>query len=172
MLSSGRIAKRLAWPALSGAGIAVALVGGALLAAPPARAQVFAPFNGTWTGNGQIRLDNGATERIKCNAYYTQKDSGAGLGLAIRCASTSYKIELRSQLKAVGNRISGSWEERNFNAAGTATGQATGERFSLTVVGGGMTGSMNVSASGATQSVVITTQGTGLKSVNISLSKG
>jgi hypothetical protein len=137
--------------------------------APAAAESVFEPFSGVWTGSGQIRLDNGASERIKCNAYYTPKESG--LGIALRCASASYKIELRSQLKAQGSRISGSWEERNFNAAGTATGTATGNRITLTVVGGGMAGTMAVTA-GPTQSVVITTQGTGLKSVNISLSKG
>lgn len=142
-----------------------------LAAATPARAEsVFEPFSGVWTGTGQIRLDNGASERIKCNCYYTQRDAGVGLGIALRCASTSYKIELRSQLKSQGNRIAGSWEERNFNAEGTATGQASGNRISLSVVGGGMTGTMNVTA-GPTHSIVVTTQGTGLKSVNISLSK-
>lgn len=139
---------------------------------PAVAEDVFAPFNGTWTGTGQIRLDSGASERIKCNAYYTQKEGGTGLGIALRCASTSYKVELRSQLSAQGTRISGSWEERVFNASGTATGTATGNRITISVVGGGMTGTMNVTAGGPTQSVVITTQGTGLKSVNISLSKG
>jgi hypothetical protein len=150
------------------------LAAAAMLMVSPASAEsVFAPFNGAWTGSGQIRLDSGAIERIKCNAYYTQRDSGAGLGIAIRCASTSYKVELRSQLKAQGGRVSGSWEERNFNAAGSVTGQASENRISLSVVGGGMTGTMNVSSSGASQqSVVITTQGTGLKSVNILLSRG
>lgn len=131
----------------------------------------FAPFSGTWTGTGQIRLDNGASERIKCNAYYTPRDEGTGLGIALRCASTSYKIELRSQLKSQSGRVSGSWEERNFNAAGNVTGQANGGRINLSVVGGGMTGTMNVTASGGTHSVVITTQGTGLRSVNISLTR-
>ncbi len=144
-----------------------------LAAGGPARADsVFSAFNGNWSGFGQIRLDNGATERIKCNAYYTPKDSGTSLGLAIRCASTSYKIELRSQLKSQSGRVSGSWEERNFNAAGSVTGQASTGRITLSVVGGGMVGSMNVSATAAGQSVVITTQGTGLKSVNINLARG
>ena len=150
-----------------------AVAAAALLSAPSTAADtVFSTFNGNWSGNGQIRLDSGASERIKCNAYYTPKEAGAGLGLAIRCASASYKIELRSQLKSHGGKISGSWEERTFNAAGDVTGLATGTRISLSVAGGGMTGTMSVSASGETQSVTITTQGTGLKSVNINLSRG
>lgn len=145
----------------------------ALLVSPASASDaVFSTFNGNWSGMGQIKLDSGASERIKCNAYYTPKDAGAALGLAIRCASPSYKIELRSQLKSQGGKISGSWEERNFNAAGDVTGQASGSKISLSVAGGGMTGTMSVSASGETQSVTITTQGTGLRSVNISLSRG
>lgn len=154
--------------------ISHAVLAAAVLMASPATASdtVFSTFNGNWTGTGQIRLDSGASEKIKCNAYYTPKEAGAALGLAIRCASASYKIELRSQLKSQGGRISGSWEERTFNAAGDVTGQASGSRISLSVAGGGMTGTMSVSASGETQAVTITTQGTGLKSVNINLSRG
>lgn len=162
---------RQAMPGLKALGLAVVTV--LVAAITPARADnVFTLFNGIWSGFGQIRLDNGAIERIKCNAYYTPKDDGASLGLAIRCASTSYRIELRSQLRAQAGRVSGSWEERNFNASGSVSGQASAGRISLSVVGGGMMGSMNVSSSGGAQSVVITTQGTGLKSVNINLSRG
>lgn len=153
--------------------VAVAVAAWVLATTPSfASDAVFGSFNGNWSGIGQIRLDNGASERVKCNAYYTPRDAGAGLGLAIRCASASYKIELRSQLKSQGGKISGSWEERNFNAAGDVTGQASGTKLSLSVAGGGMTGTMSVSATGESQSVTITTQGTGLKSVNISLSRG
>ena len=55
-------------------------------------------------------------------AFYTTKDDGAGLGLAIRCASTSNKIELRATLIYSGGKISGKWEERQFNAGGSVTG--------------------------------------------------
>lgn len=144
----------------------------ALLQAGAAHAQSpFSGLHGVWSGNGQIRLENGATENIKCNAYYTSRDDGAGLGIALRCASQSYKIELRSKILSQSGRISGSWEERTFNASGTVSGQATGGRISMSVAGGGFTGSMAVNTSGASQSVAINTQGIGLRSVNINLSK-
>lgn len=152
------------------AALAVAL--SALCATSAARAQsTFAGLHGVWSGSGQIRLENGASESIKCNAYYTNRDDGAGLGIALRCASQSYKIELRSKILSQGGRVSGTWEERTFNASGTVSGQASGSKISMSVVGGGFTGSMAVNTSGSSQSVAINTQGIGLRSVNINLSK-
>lgn len=143
-----------------------------VVGATPAIADTpFAGLNGTWRGGGQIRLAGGSTEALKCVAYYTPKDA-SNVGLAIRCASASNKIELRANLAAQGGRVSGSWEERTFNAAGEVTGQVTGTRIMLSIVGGGFSGSMSVSTTGSNQTVSITTEGIGLKGVNISLSKG
>ena len=69
--------------------------------------------------------DGGNAEALKCRAYYTPKDAGASVGLAIRCASPSNKIELRATLTSAGGRVSGNWEERTFNAMGDVSGQAT-----------------------------------------------
>ena len=91
-----------------------------LVPAGPSKANP-SPFDtllGSWGGSGEIRLDKGRKERIKCNAYYT--GGGSDLGLAIRCQSDNYKIEIRSKLSYSGGRLSGNWEERTFNASGTA----------------------------------------------------
>jgi hypothetical protein len=132
---------------------------------------LFSSLSGTWAGAGQIRLEGGSTESLKCRAFYTSKDDGAGLGLAIRCASTSNKIELRATLAYSGGKISGKWEERQFNAGGNVTGQASSSRVSLAIEGGGVSGSMTVSVNGGTQSVSILTNGIALKAVNINLSR-
>ena len=129
------------------------------------------PFDtllGSWRGAGQIKLSDGRTERLKCNAYYT--GGGSQLGMAIRCQSESSNVEIRSKLSQSGSRISGTWEERTFNAAGTASGSASGDRISLQI-SGGVTGSMQVSYSGSRQSVSILTQNIALKSVTIDLSR-
>lgn len=138
------------------------------------RAYAQGPFQtlaGNWSGGGQIKLDNGKSEALKCRAYYTQKEADT-LGLAIRCASASNKIELRASLNQTGNQVEGNWEERTFNAAGTVTGRVTSGRINLSISGGSFSGSMNVAITGERHSVSIETNGIGLRAVNISLSRG
>jgi hypothetical protein len=132
----------------------------------------FAELTGAWTGAGQIRLEGGKTERVTCKAYYTPKDEGAAIGIALRCASTSYSIDLRSNLESANGRVTGNWEERTFNAAGNVTGRASNGNVSVAISGGGLSGSMSVSFGGSSQQVSITTSGTALKGVSISLQKG
>jgi hypothetical protein len=132
----------------------------------------FAELNGAWTGAGQIRLDGGKVERVTCKAYYTPKDGGNALGIALRCASTSYSVDLRSNLVAAGGRVTGTWEERTFAAEGNVAGRATNGNISVAINGGGLSGSMSVSFGGTSQQVSITTAGTALRGVSISLSKG
>ncbi len=152
------------------------LILGALLtaiSAVPASAQsIFDVLAGTWSGSGQIKLDNGKSEALKCRAFYTQKDAG-GLGLAIRCASASNKIELRATLSQNSGQVDGMWEERTFNAAGTVKGKASPGRINLAITGGSFSGSMNVSVAGQRHTVLIETDGMiGLRAVNINLSRG
>ena len=138
------------------------------------RAYAQGPFQtlaGNWSGGGQIKLDNGKSEALKCRAYYTQKEAD-NLGLAIRCASASNKIELRASLNQSGSQVDGNWEERTFNAAGTVRGRVTSGRIHLTISGGTFSGSMNVAITGERHSVSIETNGIGLRAVNISLSRG
>jgi hypothetical protein len=123
---------------------------------------------GSWRGSGQIYLTDGRAERLKCNAYYT--GGGSQLGMAIRCQSESSNVEIRSKLSQSGSRITGTWEERTFNAQGNASGQATGDRISLQI-SGGVTGTMSVSYTSSRQSVAISTQGIALKSVKIDLTR-
>jgi hypothetical protein len=108
---------------------------------------------------------------LKCNAYYTPKDTGTELGLAIRCASASNKIELRAQLMSTAGQVSGRWEERTYNAAGDVSGQAQQGRLTLTIEGGAFKGSMAVRTTGSNQTVLIKTEGISLQGVNINLSR-
>lgn len=138
---------------------------------PGTQAAASNPFDtllGSWRGSGQIQLSDGRKERLKCNAYYT--GGGSQLGMAIRCQSESSNVEIRSKLSQSGGRITGTWEERTYNAQGSASGQATSDRISLQI-SGGVTGSMLVTYSGSRQSVAISTQGIALKSVTIDLTR-
>ena len=119
-----------------------------------------------------MRLQSGNSETLRCHAYYTPKPTGVELGLAIRCASASNKIELRAQLQATGTRVSGRWEERTYNASGDVSGSAQAGRLSLLIDGGAFKGSMAVRTNGASQTVSIKTEGIALQGVSIDLSRG
>ena len=100
-----------------------------------AKAATFSDLNGTWRGGGKLKLASGRSERLRCRAYYTPKEGGKRLGMAVRCASTSYKFELRAQLTVKGSRVSGSWEERNFNSSGRVNGSLRRGRMALSARG-------------------------------------
>jgi len=128
------------------------------------------PFDtllGSWRGSGKILLDSGP-ERLSCNAYYT--GGGSQLGMAIRCKSETSNVEIRSKLSLSGNRLTGNWEERTYNAQGAASGTARPGRLAIRVTGS-VTGSMIVNYSRTSQSVSISTQGIALKSVSINLTR-
>lgn len=126
---------------------------------------------GNWSGNAQAVLDTGKTEAMRCKGYYTGQGND-GLGIAIRCANASSKIDLRASLTFANGTVSGNWEERTYNAAGNVSGNASANKVNLAITGGGLTAAMAVSITGASHSVAISTQGTGLKGVNISFSRG
>lgn len=156
--------------------ISLAMALGLLLAygLPPVGAQtreLLSAMSGFWSGPGRIEFDAAQSEALRCKAYYTTKEQSDQLSMAIHCASASYKIELRAQLTAQGNRLSGSWEERSFNASGTATGHIDDKTVSLVVDGGGFSATMLVVHDSARQSVSITTQGIGFKKVDVSLNR-
>lgn len=149
----------------------LALLASSLQPTSAAPHEVLSSMSGFWTGPGRIEFDGGASEALVCKAYYTSKDGGDGLGIALRCASPSQKIELRAQLTARGRNLTGTWEERSFNASGTVTGQATDQQISLSVDGGGFSATMLVIQDKEHQSVSITTQGIGFKKVMVSLTR-
>jgi hypothetical protein len=90
--------------------------------------------------------------------------------LAIRCQSDNYKIEIRSKLSYSGGRLSGNWEERTFNASGTASGTASPNKISLAIKGG-VSANMLVNYTKTTQSVNISVSGVALQGVRITLGR-
>ena len=153
-------------------GLVIALAALTLMPAAASNARAENPFDsllGTWTGSGKLVLQGGQWENIKCNAYYT--GGGSKLRLTVRCASSSYRVEIRSKLTRTGDKISGTWEERTYNAAGSVSGRTLGNRLSFSISNGGFSGSMSVSYGGPEQLVSISTTGINLKSVNMTLSR-
>lgn len=153
--------------------LAGSIAGATALLAIASAAQAASPFGalkGSWSGSGSIQFEGGQSERLRCNAYYTSTADDTVLGLAIRCASASNKIEIRGRLNYQNGSVSGVWEERTFNATGTASGQASDGRVSLRLAGA-IPGAMNVTVSKSRQNVSISAQGSALKAVRIGLSR-
>jgi hypothetical protein len=138
-------------------------------AATSSAVTLFDTLMGAWSGSGQIRYDDGQSEGVRCTAYYS--GSGERLRLAIRCKSDSTEVEIRGLLARQGEKLSGTWEERTFNAAGEASGRVAGDKLSLSVTGGGFSGSMTVTYAGSRQTVTISTQGIRMRSVNVTLGR-
>ena len=143
------------------------LVPGAVSNARPANA--FDSLLGSWTGSGELVLQGGQWESVKCNAYYT--GGGSKLRVAVRCASSSYRVEVRSKLTSAGDRIYGTWEERTYNAVGGVKGRIREGQLTFSIVGSGLSGSMMVSLGSSQQSVKLSTKGIRLKSVSMTLSR-
>ena len=141
------------------------------LPAPSALADTaFDSLLGSWAGSGQIRYEDGRSESVRCTAYYTE--GGQRLKLAIRCRSSSNEIEIRGQLVARGDVVSGTWEERTFNASGEANGRVSRNHLTLSVTGGGFSGSMSVAYGTGRQVVTISTQGIAMRGVSVIMSRG
>lgn len=144
----------------------------AVLLAPAvteASARALAPLEGSWGGAGTATFEGGTREKLRCNGYY--KSPGAEFSMVIRCASPSgAKIELRGTMRENGSRVSGTWEERTYNATGNITGSVGSGSLKIGI-SGAITGNMSVSFSPSSHSVSISTTGTTLRTVHINFSR-
>lgn len=149
-----------------------ALVAAALLCAATAPSALadnpFGSLAGTWNGSGTAKFEGGKTESLRCKGYYT--NGGANLGLSIRCANASAKVELRANLAYNNGAVSGSWEERTYNQSGTVSGKATSNKLNL-AISGGIQGSMSININGGGHSVAVSTGGPTLKGINLSMTR-
>ncbi|MEZ5852377.1 MAG: hypothetical protein R3D68_17225 [Hyphomicrobiaceae bacterium] len=134
-----------------------------------ATASPVSTLSGSWGGSGRITYTDGSTEGINCSAYYSGGSSE--LKMAIQCRSDRNPIHIRSQLRISGSRATGTWEERTFNASGSASGSITGNNMSLKVSGGGFNGTMSVHIGQSSHTVNITTQGIAMRSATMNFSK-
>ena len=128
----------------------------------------FSAFHGTWSGRGNAIFNGGVREKLMCKGYYSGKD--ASLSLALRCASPSNKIDLRAKLNGAGSTVSGSWEERTFNASGAVTGSVADTRLNLKL-DGGISGKLTVSLGDNSQLVSLNTDGSSLTGVHLKLTR-
>jgi len=117
------------------AGRLVAVVAVSLWAATAAAesAGPFTGLDGVWRVRGQIHLANGSRENLHCRATYRVDAGGTAMHQALRCASHSYKFELRSDVESQGNEVSGNWSELTRSLGGNLSGKARPGRIDVRV---------------------------------------
>jgi hypothetical protein len=138
----------------------------------PSQAQSgpFSGLAGVWSGAGTVTLDDGSTERIRCRATYAVGEGGAGLNQTLICASDSYKFDLRTNVIAEGDRISGSWSELSRNISGTIEGRGSHGLIQVVAAAAGFNANISLTTRGNRQSVVIRSEGS-FKGATITLAR-
>jgi hypothetical protein len=120
-----------------------------------AQSAPFAGMGGFWSGSGSVSLDDGSTERIRCRASYAVSGTGTGLNQTLTCASDSYKFDLKTDVIAQGNSISGGWSERSRGINGSLQGTANNGNIQVVAASAGFTANISLTTRGDRQSVVI-----------------
>ncbi|MCW6508671.1 hypothetical protein [Lichenifustis flavocetrariae] len=131
----------------------------------------FASLSGSWSGAGTISMNDGHNERIRCKATYEVTPSGIIMHQNLRCASDSYKFEVKSSLQADGSNILGTWTETTRQVTGDVTGTIQGGQISTSVKGTGFSATLGVTTRGNSQSVSIRPTGTDIQSVQIEMKR-
>lgn len=107
-------------------------------------ADAFRPLLGWWTGKGRLGFSNGKTEDVRCRATYRRTETGNGVRQALRCATASGSIEVKSTVVRQGEELTGTWSETKYNFNGEVTGKIIPRGFRVAVSGSGLKANMTV----------------------------
>ena len=131
----------------------------------------FSRFAGNWSGEGTVKTSAG-NERIRCKAHYDVTSDGTSLEQTLVCASDSYKLEVRSNVAAMGTRFAGKWNEVTRDTIGNISGTITSKGIRGKIDGIGFTADLAISTQANRQSVTIDPTGaTEISQVAITLTR-
>lgn len=157
-----------ALPAVASSVLFTGLVTSVALPASANAADAFDALKGNWSGGGSASFAGGETEKLRCTARYG--GGGSSLSLSLKCASSSAQINLTGNLDANGNKVSGNWAENSFGQSGDAYGSTSGGSVKLRI-SGTQSGFLTLNVSGNRHTVAISTKGSTLQGVNVSLGR-
>jgi hypothetical protein len=131
----------------------------------------FSRFAGDWSGEGTVKTSAGS-ERIRCKAHYNVTPDGASLEQTLRCASDSYKLDIRTKVAATGARFAGKWNEVSRDTIGNISGSITPTGIHGRIDGIGFTADVGIAIQTNRQSVTIDPEGaTDISQVAITLTR-
>jgi hypothetical protein len=145
-----------------------ASVGYAQGAAEAARSP-FNGLNGSWVGDGLVQLAGGSKEPIRCRADYTVDVGRDNLKQTLRCASDSYKFQLRSDVSHNNGAITGRWEESSRNQAGNISGRARNDQIDARIESASFAALITVRTRGNRQTVHMSSPGSEVSQVTITM---
>jgi hypothetical protein len=151
-----------------------ALAAALVLAAPSAHAESAEPFEilaGSWSGNGVVNTSDGLHERVRCVAKYVSQRGGHTLGIDLRCASDSYKVEFTGSIVQAGDALSGNWFERTNRVGGRISGRANGNQIDMRADGDTFTALLTVKTQGTHQTFSMSSPGAKLSQFSIALNR-
>ncbi len=141
-----------------------------ILATLAAAANPMQELPGRWSGWGKMQMQTGEVERLKCIATYIP-ESSSRLRHNLRCASSSYNIDLVAKMTLSSGQVTGEWEERTYVSNGGLTGKVTDNGLAMNISGGDFSGSMTVTTSKCRQSVSIAPRDKPISEISLSLAK-
>lgn len=132
----------------------------------------FEGLPGRWMGKGLLGFKDGKRESVTCRVTYFVSDDRNGLKQNIRCASPSGKVEVKSEVKNDGGKLSGTWSELIYNLTGELTGEVTAKGLRVYVKAPDLNASMDVIVKGTKQIVEINFNSATLIGMTLVLDKG
>lgn len=115
----------------------------------------FALLLGRWTGAGMIGYNASPPEKIKCRATYLTADAQNEMKQSIRCATAGGNVEIISDVRESGGKLSGHWKETIHNFEGDLTGDVTPKGYRVVVKSADVTANMDIIVVGSRQAVEI-----------------
>lgn len=122
-------------------------------APPKGTGNPFDLLKGYWTGGGTMTPMKGNAEKVSCKVTYTV--AGSAVSQNMRCAGTDYKVNTSSKFTYSGGKISGSWSESTYSAAGSVSGTAKGNVVHARISGDKFSGRMSINVSGSRHTINI-----------------
>lgn len=166
---TGHLYGRLARPLV---GVALAGMLSVASAAPSFAAGAFDGLEGSWSGGGSIKMENGSSERIRCRVRYNVSGGGNSVTQDLRCASDSYTFNLSANIRASGSSISGNWSETSRGVGGNVVGTVNAGSIRAVAEGSSFSVNLSVNTRGNSQSVSIRVSRSEVREVSMTLRKG
>lgn len=151
--------------------LAAALVSALTVASttsPAPADETWAMLEGRWSGVGTLALVGGGSERLKCQAVYTNEADGH-VAQRLTCVGASYRIEGSADLIFEGDRLSGTWSERSYTVGGGLSGSARDGRMTFKLDGPTFTGNVSVEVMRCRQSMAVALSGTIISRIDAGL---